>query len=123
VFSVQEIAHFKAFGFVVLRGLLSREETAKLTEEVRASLTAAYGGLGTRDPDGIGGIQGDYLPLTVDATPLSQALMADDPRLYQGSTALTGSMTVPTPPIAACFTSQAEGGRRSSCTARPNRTG
>lgn len=108
MFSVQEIAHFRAFGFVVLRQLLSRHESAQLTEEVRSSLTAAFGGLGTdHDPEGTGGIRGDYMPLTVDEAPLSQRLVADDPRLYQGSVALTGGMTVPTPPIATCFTSNA----------------
>ena len=108
VFSVQEIAHFRAFGFVILRRLLSPHEVAQLTEEVRSSLTAAFGGLGTdRDPDGTGGIRGDYLPLTVDEAPLSQRLIADDPRLYQGSVALAGDMTVPTPPIATCLTSNA----------------
>jgi len=108
VFGQDQIAHFRAFGFVVLRGLLDQRETAALTEEVTRSLTAAFGGLGTdTDPDHTGGIRGDYLPLTVDSTPLSQALLADDPRLCQGAADLLGAPVVPTPPIATCFTSNA----------------
>ena len=42
-----------------------------------------------------GGIRGDYLPLSVDRAPLSQALIADDPRLFQGSVALLDTPTVP----------------------------
>jgi hypothetical protein len=76
-FSQQQIAHFQAFGFVVVRGLLNQAETATLTREV----TDAFGGSGPdTDPEGLGGIRGDYLPLSVDRMPLSQSLMADDPR-------------------------------------------
>src|SRR6266508_1651540 len=107
-FSQQQIAKFQAFGFVVMRGLLNEAETATLTREVTATLTDAFGGIGTdTDPAGAGGIRGHYLPLSVDRTPLSQSLMADDPRLFQGSAALLGHPTVPTAPIATCFTSNA----------------
>jgi hypothetical protein len=93
---------------VVLRGLLTERETSTLTVEVTTELTAAFGGLGTdTDPEHTGGIRGDYLPLTVDRAPLSQALMADDPRLVQGAAELLGTLVVPTPPIATCFTSNA----------------
>ena len=106
--SQQQIAHFQAFGFVVLRGLLDDAETAALTGEVTAALADAFGGIGTDiDPEGTGGIRGDYLPLSVDRAPTSQALIADDPRLFQGSAELLGGPTVPTPPIATCFTSNA----------------
>ena len=108
MFSLDQIAQFRAFGFVVLRGLLTEWETAALTREVSTELTAAFGGLGTdTDPEHTGGIRGDYLPLTVDRAPLSQALMADDPRLIQGAADLLGTLVVPTPPIATCFTSNA----------------
>jgi hypothetical protein len=46
-FSQQQIAHFQAFGFVVLRGLLNEAETAALTREVNAALSDAFGGSGT----------------------------------------------------------------------------
>ena len=108
MFSHQQISHFHAFGFVVLPALLDAGETAQLTAEVTSALTDAYGGVGTDDdPDGTGGIRGDYLPLSVDRAPLSQALIADDPRLFQGSVALLGTPTVPRAPIATCFTSNA----------------
>jgi Phytanoyl-CoA dioxygenase (PhyH) len=110
VFSIdqQQLAHFEAFGFVVLPGLLDDREVTALTAEVTTALGEAFGGIGTdSDPEGAGGIRGDYLPLSVDRAPLSQALIADDPRLFQGSAALLGGPTVPTPPIATCFTSNA----------------
>jgi len=108
VVSQQDILHFRTFGYVVARNLLSDAEVAQLSAEVTSALTDAYGGVGTDlDPDGTGGIRGDYLPLAADRAPLSQALIADDPRFYQGSVALTGRPTVPTAPIATCFTSNA----------------
>ena len=108
MFSHQQISHSRAFGFVVRPALLDRAETAQLSAEVTGALTDAYGGVGTDDdPDGTGGIRGDYLPLSADRAPLSQALIADDPRLFQGSVALLGTPTVPTVPIAMCFTSNA----------------
>jgi hypothetical protein len=108
VCSHQQIEHFRAFGFVVLRGLLRPDEVDLLTDEVRTNIREAYGGIGTdHDPDRTGGIRGDYLPLSIDAAPLSQALMADDPRFFQASAELLGRMIVPTAPIATCFTSNA----------------
>jgi hypothetical protein len=102
----QEIAHFGAFGFVVLRGLFAESEVARLRSEVTAELRAAFGGVGMAPADG-GGIPGDYLPVMVDRAPFAQSLVADDPRLYQGATALTGAATVPTPGVAVCFTGNA----------------
>ena len=108
MFTHQQIEHFKAFGFVVARGLFTDDETGALRAEVVTSLTEAFGGLGTDDdPNSTGGIRGDYLPLALDRTPVSQALIADDPRLFQGSAQLLGHTTVPTVPIATCFTSKA----------------
>ena len=108
MFTHQQITHFRSFGFVVLRGLFDADEVRRLTREVRSSLVEAFGGLGTDDDaEGTGGIRGDYLPLAQDRTPFSQALVADDPRLFQGSTELLGGPTVPTIPIATCFTSNA----------------
>lgn len=108
MFSHDQIEHFRTFGFVVARGLLDEPEIAALTAEVRTGLTGAFGGIGTdADPNGDGGIRGDYLPLTVGRAPLSQALIADDPRLFQGAAELLGVLTVPTPPVATCFTGNA----------------
>jgi hypothetical protein len=62
VFSSQEIAHFRAFGFVVLRGLLDPGEAATLGEEVATALADAYGRVGAAaEPRGAGGLNGDYL--------------------------------------------------------------
>ncbi|HEX5120712.1 MAG TPA: phytanoyl-CoA dioxygenase family protein [Pseudonocardiaceae bacterium] len=109
MFTYDEVSHFRTFGHVTLRGLLDQAETRALTDEVTTELTAAFGGLGTDDdPDHTGGIRGDYLPLTVDRAPLSQALMADDPRLCHGAAELLGTPVVPTPPIATCFTANAD---------------
>jgi hypothetical protein len=80
VFSInqQQFAHFEAFGFVVLRRLLDDREVSALTGEVTRALGEAFGGIGTdTDPEGTGGIRGDFLPLSLDRTPLSQALIAD----------------------------------------------
>lgn len=108
MFTHQQIEHFKAFGFVVLRGLFTDTEARTLKAEVAVALTEAFGGLGTDDDNhGTGGIRGDYLPLALDRTPFSQALIADEPRLFQGSAELLGQTTVPTVPIATCFTSNA----------------
>lgn len=105
MFSHHEIVHFRTFGYVVLRGLLGDAEVMQLRDEVTSSLTDAFGRVGAHShPDG-GGIRGDYLPLAAQRTPLSRALIADDPRLFQGSAALIGGPTVPTIPIATCFTS------------------
>ncbi|GAA2577069.1 phytanoyl-CoA dioxygenase family protein [Actinomadura fulvescens] len=106
LFSHTDVAHYEAFGFVVLRGLLTTAEAARLRAEVTTELTAAFGGLGT-DPGDEGGISGDYLPLTVDRAPFAQSLVADDPRFFQGATELTGSPMVPTPGMAVCFTANA----------------
>lgn len=107
MFSHQVISQFRAFGYAVIPGLLTASEVAQLRTEVTRSIQTAFGGVGT-DADGVGGgIRGDYLPLSVDRAPLSQALMADDERFYQGSVVLTGGPTVPTVPLATCFTSNA----------------
>lgn len=108
MFTHQQIQHFRAFGFVVARSLFTPDEAVALRGEVVAGLVAEFGGLGTDDdPGAAGGIRGDYLALALDRTPLSQSLMADDPRLFQGSVELLGQTTVPTLPIATCFTSNA----------------
>lgn len=108
MFTHQEIEHFRAFGYVVARGLLTRDEASALRAEVAGALVEAFGGLGTDDdPTANGGIRGDYLPLALDRAPFSQSLIADDRRLFQGSIELLGQMTVPTVPVATCFTTNA----------------
>jgi hypothetical protein len=99
----QQILHFRTFGFVTLRGLLSEDEAVTLRHEVTDALTDAFGQLGT-EPNDLGGISGDYLPLAVSRAPLSLALIADDPRTFLSSAELLGRPTVPSVGIATCFT-------------------
>jgi hypothetical protein len=99
----QQILHFRTFGFVTLRGLLRHDEAATLRQEVASALTEAFGRLAT-EPNDLGGISGDYLPLAVNRAPLSLALIADDPRFFGYSAELLGGPTVPSVGIATCFT-------------------
>ena len=101
--SHQQILHFAAFGYVTLRGLLSQSEVATLRQEVSGALTDAFGTLG-REPDDLGGISGDYLPLAADRAPFSQSLIADDERTFLASAELLGGPTVPSVGVATCFT-------------------
>lgn len=99
----QQILHFRTFGYVTLPGLLSPDEAATLRQEVAAALIDAFGQLST-EPNDLGGISGDYLPLAVNRFPLSLALIADDPRTFGASAELLGGPTVPSVGIATCFT-------------------
>jgi Phytanoyl-CoA dioxygenase (PhyH) len=99
----QQILHFRTFGYVTLPGLLSPHEAATLRQEVAGALTGAFGRLST-EPNDLGGISGDYLPLAVARFPLSLALIADDPRTFGTSAELLGGPAVPSVGIATCFT-------------------
>ncbi|MFS8096999.1 phytanoyl-CoA dioxygenase family protein [Lentzea alba] len=90
------MSHFNAFGFVVLRGLLSKDEVAQLREESVASLTGAYG-VGALDENGdMASVPAYVVPTMNDNTPLSSSLVADDPRFWQASHHFMGGPTVPT---------------------------
>jgi len=101
--SYQQILHFRTFGYVTLRGLLSPAEAATLRQEVAGALADAFGGVAT-EPNDLGGISGDYLPLAANRAPFSLALIADDERTFGSSAELLGSPTVPSVGIATCFT-------------------
>jgi Phytanoyl-CoA dioxygenase (PhyH) len=103
VLTYQQILHFRTFGYLPLRGLLSRAEAATLREEVTGALADAFGRIAI-EPNDLGGISGDYLPLAVNRAPVSLALIADDPRTFLSSAELLGIPTVPTVGIATCFT-------------------
>jgi len=103
VLTHQQILHFRTFGYVVLRHLLSGAEAAALRQEVTSALTDAFGKIRT-EPNDLGGISGDYLPLAVNRAPLSLGLIADDRRTFLASAELLGSPTVPSVGIATCFT-------------------
>ena len=82
----QQIVHFRTFGYVTLRGLLNPAEAATLRQEVTAALADAFGRAAT-EPDDLGGISGDYLPLAANRAPFSLSLIADDPRTFLGGVA------------------------------------
>jgi hypothetical protein len=101
--SHQQILHFRTFGYVTLRGLLSRAEADTLRQEVTGALADAFGQIAA-EPNDLGGISGDYLPLAASRAPFSLSLIADDPRTFQSSAELLGGPTVPSAGIATCFT-------------------
>lgn len=101
--SHQQILHFRVFGYVTLRGLLSPDEAATLRQEVTGALAGAFGVAPIRRDD-LGGISGDYLPLAASRAPFSLGLIADDPRTFLSSAQLLGTPTVPTVGIATRFT-------------------
>jgi len=85
----QQILHFRTFGYVTLRGLLSPAQTHTLRQEVTGALVDAFGKIAT-EPNDLGGISGDYLPLAVNRAPFSMSLIADDRRTFQYSADLLG---------------------------------
>jgi hypothetical protein len=99
----QQILHFRTFGYVALRGLLTAGEASTLHHEVSGALAEAFGSPGAERPD-LGGIPGDYLPLSVDRYPFSQSLIADDLRTFHAAAELLGCPAVPSAGIATRFT-------------------
>jgi hypothetical protein len=88
-------ARFATFGYTIVRGLLRRAEAAALAGEINAAQRDAFGSrYGT--PDGGGGIEGHYLPMMADRTPISAALV-DDLRLFDTAESLLGGPVVPLP--------------------------
>jgi hypothetical protein len=88
-------AYFRTFGYTIVRGLLRREEAAALAGEITAAQRDAFAAR-YETPDGGGGIEGHYLPMMVDRTPISAALV-DDPRLFDTAGSLLGGPVVPLP--------------------------
>jgi hypothetical protein len=86
-----QVSHFRAFGYVVLRGLLSADEAARLRAEVAASLRDAMASASADDPP-----PGLTAAMMSRATPLATSLVADDARLWQAAHVLLGMPTVPT---------------------------
>lgn len=67
-------AHFRAFGFLVLRSALSSDDVTTLTLEADRAVRDATGDRYLVD-DGAGGITGHYIPATGDRTPTSLDLL------------------------------------------------
>jgi ectoine hydroxylase-related dioxygenase (phytanoyl-CoA dioxygenase family) len=105
-----DVVRFEAFGFVVLRGLLGLDEVKQLRSEVVGALTDAFGEAFGRNARAEGtvdvAVPGNFLPLMADASPLSQALVVDDPRLPSVAAALLDDFTVASPALAACLVGQ-----------------
>jgi hypothetical protein len=96
--SHMQVAHFRAFGYVILRGLLSGQEVEQLREEIRFAMADAYGErlAGTGANVGDVGTQHAYdLPTMTGQTPFAARLVADDPRMWQAAHYLLGAPTVP----------------------------
>jgi hypothetical protein len=102
-----DVVRFETFGFVVLRGLLTPEEVRRLRGEVVSALTDVFGEAFGRNTRADGTVDvtvpGNFLPLMANAAPLSQALVADDPRLPAVAARLLGDFTVASPALAACL--------------------
>lgn len=94
--SNDQIDHFRAFGFVALRGLLGPDRTAALRSEVDTALRDAY--TATYDERVIDGISGHYLPMASALTPVSASLVCDEPVLIDAAEQLLGSAVVPSIP-------------------------
>ena len=54
MFTHQQIAHFDAFGYVVLRDLFTDDEMATLRAEVRTALADAFGRIGRSEERRVG---------------------------------------------------------------------
>jgi hypothetical protein len=100
--SHQQIMHFRTFGYVTLRALLTPAETATLRQEVTGAITDAFGA--AAEPGDLGGISGDYLPLAAGRAPFSLSLIADDPRTFLAAAELMGAPAVAPVGIATRFT-------------------
>jgi hypothetical protein len=88
-------AHFHTFGYTIVRGLLGCADAAALAGDITGAQHDVFGArYGT--PDGGGGIEGHYLPMMADRTPVSAALV-DDPRLFDTAESLLGGPVVPLP--------------------------
>jgi hypothetical protein len=103
VLSHQQIMHFRTFGYVTLRALLTPGETATLRQEVTSAITDAFGAA-TEPDDDLGGISGDYLPLAASRAPFSLSLIADDQRTFGSAAELMGSPAVAPVGLATRFT-------------------
>ena len=101
-----EVAHFHAFGWVVVLGLLTGHEAARLSTEVDHALRDAFGsafGHNTRDDLDDESPEANVLPMMCDRTPFSMSLIADDTRLWSIAEQLLGPVTVACPALGECL--------------------
>lgn len=94
VLTDREVAHFRLFGFVVLREFFDSTTMSRLRSEVERALRDAYGDRFDERVNA-GGISGHYLPMMASSTPVSQALVVDDGRLMGTAASLLGRPVLP----------------------------
>jgi len=99
-----QVDHFRTFGFVVLRGYLDDHATM-LRAETDAAIRDAYSA--TYDERIIDGISGHYLPMTSRLTPVSAALVCDDPRFIDAAQQLLGGPVIPECPEGVLYFAEA----------------
>src|SRR5581483_2608054 len=99
-----QVDHFRTFGFVVLRGLLT-DLVVALGAEVDAAIRDAYAA--TYDERVIDGISGHYLPMASRLTPTSSSLVCDDRRLLDAAEALLGGTVLPECPEGVLYFAEA----------------
>jgi hypothetical protein len=97
------VAHFEAFGFVVLRGLLTPAETDTLRKEAEFAVSNAYAADYTHSEIDTARQPAFDVPTMTTDTPLSMHLIADDSRLWQASHYLMRTPTIPSNAEATCF--------------------
>lgn len=97
------VSHFRTFGFVVFRGLLSGAEIDRLTDEATYALANAYGAAFDENTSGVAELPALDLPMMTGETPFATSLVADDPRFWQASHELLGTATVPGNGEVTCF--------------------
>ena len=97
------VAHFRSFGYVVLKGLLSGEEAAQLREEAELALAEAYGDASYADNIDVGVRPAFDVPTMSVRTPFAAGLIVDDERLWQASHYLLGAPTIPSNAEVTCF--------------------
>ncbi len=92
----QQLDEYHTLGFVVLPDLLGRERAMALRAEVDAAIRDAYAE--TYEERIIDGISGHYLPMASRLTPISSALVCDDPVLIDVAEQLLDGPVLPAPP-------------------------
>ena len=104
MFCEEQVEHYHAFGFVVLREQLDAATVEALSNEIDGAFRDAFGSYFDERPDP-GGISGHYLPVMSAArTPGSLALIE---RLHPLARRLLGGEALPSPAQAILFFEQA----------------
>lgn len=92
-----QVASFDAFGFTVVRGVLTVAESRALAVELEGAFESAYGAAALRPAPA-------WLPGLADATPRSASLLVDDGGLWALAEQLLRCEALPVPPEVAWLT-------------------